>query len=106
MAAFALSTTFDFNDACLAELAADEDMLPALEEVAQQIADVGMSYAPRHLANTIGLLGSEVDEQGAVVYVGTADSFAHLWEFGSVNTETYGFMRAAGAAVGDSFDVS
>jgi hypothetical protein len=104
--AVSVEAAFDFNDSCIDELAASDDLVPALEDMASVIGDVAQGYAPRHIAPTITILGGEIDEAGAVVYVGSADPFAHLWEFGSVNTETYGFMRAAGSEVGESFDVS
>lgn len=98
--------TFDFNADCVADLAADPELFDSLHEVGAAIIDAAAGYAPRHLANTITDLGDETDEAGCVVYVGTADSFAHLWEFGSINTETFGFMRAGASTVADSFEPS
>jgi hypothetical protein len=101
-----MGVSFDFNDACLDDLAADPELFDALNDTADAIVGAAASYAPTHLVPTIDVLGSETDEAGCVVYVGTADSFAHLWEFGSINTVTYGFMRAGASDVADSFEPS
>ena len=97
-----VSVNVAINDAVIAELAKAPEMMGALRGCAEQISFLAQSYAPNHVAPTIELLG----EDDGVVYVGSAFSFAHLWEFGSIRTPTIGFMRRAAADIADTFEES
>jgi hypothetical protein len=102
-----VSVSTELDHDAIAELAASPDVLAALYPVAESIADIAAGYAPRRIAPTIGILGEGTgDSGGACVYVGSADPFAHLWEFGSVNTPTVAFMRNAAVTVADRWEGS
>jgi hypothetical protein len=94
------SVDFQVDDAMIADLASGDEIMSAVRDCADVIAAVAQGYCVQHIADTIEILG----EDGNQVYVGSASSFAHLWEFGSIKTPTLAFMRRAAEDVAGSFE--
>lgn len=103
-----LSTSVEFDVApdLPGEFTGDPDLLAALRDTAESIGSAATVQAPRMIASTIEVLGEDQDSEGDVVYVGSANSFAHLFEYGSVNTQPWAFMRGAASALADRFEPS
>ncbi len=96
------TVTFTPNESGIEEVAQSEEVLSALRDAAEAIGEAARSYAPNNQKRGIEVLG---EEQGTV-YVGTANPFAHLFEWGSARTMPYGFMRAGATSVVSRFEES
>lgn len=95
-----VTTTFEIDQDGIDELAQSEEVMDALRATAEAICEVARGYAPRNQRSGIDVLG----EEPGVVYAGTANPFAHLFEWGSARTMPYAFMRNAATSVADRFE--
>lgn len=95
-----VTTHFELDEAGVEEVAQSDEVQAMLRDTAETVCEVARSYAPRHIAGTIEVLG----EDPGVVYAGTAHPFAHLFEWGSARSMPYAFMRSAATSVAPRFE--